>query len=133
MPNKIVLFLVTLVVFLIIDLVWLGFIARHFYRNQLGFLMSENTNWGAAVVFYLIYILGLVVFVITPALEKTSWVHAVVYGGLFGLVAYATYDLTNLATIKNWPLTVTIVDTIWGTVLTAATCTASYFISSLIG
>lgn len=114
-------------------MVWLGLIAKDFYRAQIGFLMKPDVNWVAAIVFYLIFIAGLVVFVISPAMEKGSWVHSLALGALFGLVCYATYDLTNLAVAKDWPLLVTIVDLVWGSVLAASVSTLTYFIASKIG
>jgi len=123
------LYFTALPVFLAIDMVWLGLVAKNFYAKQIGFLMKTNVNWPAAILFYLLFIVGLVLFVIAPALEKHSWMHAVLFGSLFGLITYATYDLTNLATIKDWPLLVTIVDLIWGMVLAASVSVISYFIS----
>jgi uncharacterized membrane protein len=123
-------YLITLPIFFAIDMIWLGFIAKDFYRENLGQLLSPNINWTAAIIFYLLFIGGLVVFVISPAVEKNSFVHALIYGALFGLITYATYDLTNLATLKDWSLTVTIVDLIWGMVLSASVSTISYFISN---
>jgi uncharacterized membrane protein len=123
-------YLITLPIFFAIDMIWLGFIAKDFYRENLGQLLSPNINWTAAIIFYLLFIGGLVVFVISPAVEKNSLVHALIYGALFGLITYATYDLTNLATLKDWSLTVTIVDLIWGMVLSASVSTISYFISN---
>lgn len=95
--------------------------------------MAKNPNLLSAFIFYLIFITGLVVFVITPALDKRSWMHAVLAGALFGLTTYATYDLTNLATIKNWPLIVTVVDLIWGTVLSVTVSVITYFIALKLG
>jgi uncharacterized membrane protein len=83
-------------------------------------------------IFYLLFITGLVIFVISPAVEKHSWVHALLFGALFGLITYATYDLTNLATMKDWPLLVTVVDLIWGTVLAASISGITYFIAGKI-
>ena len=123
------LYLTALPVFLAIDMVWLGLVARTFYKNQLGFLMKSEVNWPAAIIFYLLFIVGLVVFVINPALEKNSWLQAVILGGLFGLIAYATYDLTNLATLKNWPLLVTAVDLLWGTILAAGVSLITFLIA----
>jgi uncharacterized membrane protein len=123
-------YLITLPIFFAIDMIWLGFIAKDFYRENLGQLLSPNINWTAAIIFYLLFIGGLVVFVISPAVEKNSLVHALIYGALFGLITYATYDLTNLATLKDWSLTVTVVDLIWGMVLSASVSTISYFISN---
>jgi len=115
-------------VFFAIDMVWLSLIARNFYKNQIGFLMKPEINWTAAILFYLLFLVGLVVFVISPALEKKEWALALWSGALFGLITYATYDLTNLATLKDWPLTVVIVDMLWGSVLAASVSVITYFI-----
>ena len=123
------LYLIALPVFLAIDMVWLTFVAKNFYAKQIGYLMAKNPNLIAALIFYLIFIAGLIVFVITPALDKKMWIQALLAGAFFGLVTYATYDLTNLATIKDWPLIVTIVDLIWGMVLSAAVSVITYFIA----
>ena len=120
------LYLATLGIFLAIDLLWLGLVARTLYRKYLGYLMSANVNWSAALLFYLIFITGLLIFVVIPALKSGSFSQAVWMGALFGLVTYATYDLTNLATIKDWPLPITLVDMLWGIIL-SVTVTASSF------
>ena len=96
------LFLIALPVFFVIDMVWLVLVAKKFYQEQIGFLMKPDINWFAAIIFYLLFIAGLVIFVISPAVEKQSWVYALIFGALFGLITYATYDLTNLATLKDW-------------------------------
>ena len=127
------LYLIALPVFFAIDMVWLGLMAKNFYAKQIGFLMTPNTNWLAAIIFYLLFIVGLVLFVITPAIEKGLWINALLLGALFGLITYATYDLTNLATLKDWPILVTIVDLIWGTVLAALVSVITYFIAIKIG
>ena len=129
----ITLYLITLPIFLVIDMVWLVLVAKNFYAQQIGLLMKTEINWPAAIIFYLIFIVGLVVFVITPALEKNSWSHALIYGALFGLVAYATYDLTNLATMKNWPVIITIVDLAWGMTVAASVSIVTYLIAAKIG
>lgn len=121
-------FLVAFAVFMIIDLIWLGVIAAPFYRNQIGFLMAKKVNWGAAVLFYLIFIAGMVIFVIDPALQTQSFTSALVMGALFGLVTYATYDLTNLATLEGWPLTLVIVDLLWGMSLSVLVSSITYLI-----
>lgn len=126
------LFLIALPVFFIIDMAWLVLIARNFYQKQLGFLMKPDIGWFAAISFYLLFIAGLIVFVIAPAIEKNSWSHALIFGAFFGLVTYATYDLTNLATLKDWPVLVTIVDLIWGSVLAASISVITYLISGKI-
>ena len=120
MAYYIKLYFATLLAFFAIDMVWLGWIARTFYREQLGFLLSPDTNWVAAIIFYLLFILGILVFVVLPGLEDDSLKTTILRAALFGLVTYATYDLTNLATVKDWPLLVTIVDLAWGTVLSIA-------------
>ena len=124
------LYAIALPIFFAIDMMWLGVVAKNFYRSQIGTLMKSNPNWTAAIIFYLIFIVGLVVFVITPAVEKGSWTHALLFGALFGFVCYATYDLTNLAVAKDWTLLVTVVDLAWGAVLSASVSTITYFIAS---
>lgn len=126
--KVIYLYLLTIPVFFGIDMIWLGFIAKGFYRNNLGHLLRPDVNWPAALIFYLLYIVGILIFATLPALEKKSLYQAVVLGGLFGFFAYATYDLTNLATLKGWPLNVVIVDIVWGIVLTASVGAASFLI-----
>jgi len=126
------LFLIALPVFFVIDMVWLVLVAKKFYQEQIGFLMKPEINWFAAIIFYLLFIAGLVIFVISPAVEKHSWVHAILFGALFGLITYATYDLTNLATMRDWPLLVTAVDLIWGTVLAASISGITYFFAGKI-
>ncbi len=119
MVDFIKLYLVVLGSFFLIDMVWLGLAAKKFYREQLGFIMSEKVNWPAAIVFYLFFITGLIFFVIYPAIERGSFWYALLSGAFFGFICYATYDLTNLATLKNWPLKVTLVDLAWGSTLSA--------------
>jgi uncharacterized membrane protein len=126
------LYAIALPIFFAIDMVWLGLVAKNFYRDQIGFLMRSDINWAAAIIFYLLFVVGLVVFVIAPAIEKNDWKHALLFGALFGLITYATYDLSNLATLKDWPLLVTIVDLAWGAVLAAAVSAATYFIAHQI-
>jgi uncharacterized membrane protein len=123
-------FVVAFVAFLVVDGLWLTVIAKNFYAKHLGFLMAPKPNLTAAGIFYLIYIFTLVVLIISPALQKGSLSTAIWTGALFGFCAYATYDLTNLATIKDWPLLITIVDLIWGTTLTATVSGISYWILS---
>ena len=127
------LYTIALPVFIALDVTWVGLIAKSFYKKQIGSLLKPDINWTAAILFYLLFIIGLVVFVITPAVEKNSWTHALLFGALFGLVCYATYDLTNLALAKDWPLLVTIVDLAWGAILAASVSVVTYFIASKIG
>jgi uncharacterized membrane protein len=125
-------YLITVPIFFIIDLVWLGVIAKGFYQKHLGYLMRPQINWVAAILFYLLFIIGIVLFAVKPALEVQKPVWALVYGALFGFFAYATYDLTNLATVKDWPVIVTVIDLIWGTVLCGSVALGSYFLSNKI-
>ena len=127
------LYLCTLVGFLAIDAVWLTVVARGFYRRQLGFLLSDQPNWWAAIIFYLLFVVGLLVFAIVPGLQAGSLRKVLLLGAFFGLVTYATYDLTNLATVKNWPWLVTLVDMAWGTVLAAAVSGIGYFAGRRLG
>jgi len=121
--------LVTLVIFLGIDSVWLGLVAPKFYQAQIGHLLAETPNLVAAGVFYLLFVALLVYFVIEPAVRTSTPREAIVRGALFGLATYATYDLTNLATLRDWPLQVTVVDLIWGAALTAATTSLSVWVA----
>lgn len=126
------LYLIALPVFFGIDMLWLGLIAKNFYAKQIGFLMKTEINWTAGILFYLLFIVGLVLFVVAPAIEKGSWLHALLFGALFGLITYATYDLTNLATLKDWPLLVTLVDLAWGAVIGSLVSVITYFIADKI-
>jgi uncharacterized membrane protein len=119
-------------VFFVIDLIWLGVIARNMYKRYLGYLLSPDVNWIAAIVFYLIFIFGILFFAVLPALEKNSFLRAVVLGILFGGICYATYDLTNLATVKDWPLAITFIDIFWGMILTGSVSAAGYCIGKIL-
>lgn len=121
-----------LIAFLVIDFIWLKYIALSFYREQVGHLMLDKPNLGIALLFYLFYVVGVVVLAVNPALEKGQWMTAALYGGLLGFVAYGTYDITNLATLKSWPPIVAVVDMIWGTVLTASVATIAYFATTAL-
>jgi len=118
------LYLMTVPVFFLIDMLWLGVIAKDFYQSQ----MEVTVNWTAAIIFYLMYIVGIIIFAVAPALKTGDWMTALVWGALFGFFTYATYDLTNLATLKDWPLKLVFVDIIWGTVLGSSVATASYYL-----
>lgn len=126
-------YLISVPVFFAIDMLWLGLVARGFYQTQIGFLLGP-VHWPVAIVFYLVFLVGLLIFVIAPAVAAKSLSHAVVFGALFGFFTYATYDLTNWATVKDWPWLVSIVDMAWGTVLTASVSGVTYLIAvSLLG
>jgi uncharacterized membrane protein len=119
MINYIYAFLTSIFTMAVLDAAWLGLVAPAFYKKHIGFIMAEKPNWFAAVAFYLIFILGLTIFVVYPGWKNPDALLKVfLLGALFGFVTYATYDLTNQATLKNWPYVVTIVDLIWGTALT---------------
>jgi uncharacterized membrane protein len=130
--RTLLVYVVALVIFLAIDMVWLGVIAQDFYRERIGHLLGPGVNWGAAVLFYLVFVAGVVVFVVRPALEAGNPLRALTRGALFGFVAYATYDLTNHATMRDWPAIVTVVDLAWGTVLTAAVAYLTWQVSARV-
>lgn len=132
MMKLVYLYLLTLPVFFGIDMLWIGVLAKGFYRNNLGHLLRPDINWTAALIFYLLYVVGILIFATLPALEKQSLHQAVVLGALFGFFAYATYDLSNLATLKDWPVNIVFVDILWGMVLTASVAAASFFIGKWI-
>jgi len=129
MLLKLKLYFITLFVFLGIDAFWLGLVAPKFYKSQIGHLMAESANLPAAGLFYLLFVGALVFFVIEPAVSGREMRNVILRGALFGLVTYATYDLTNLATIRDWPVAVTVVDLIWGTILTASTSALSVWMA----
>lgn len=124
------LFLLTIPVFFVIDMVWLGYVARSFYKTRLDHLLSPEVNWPAALLFYFIYIVGILFFAVRPGLEAGSLARTCLYGALFGFFTYATYDLTNLATLRDWPLAVVGVDIAWGTLLCTLVGCGSYLIGS---
>ena len=124
-------YFITLVVFLAIDMVWLTVIAKRFYAEKLGYLMAPKANLAAALLFYMLFVVGLLVFVIAPALAAGSWLQALLAGLFFGLVTYATYDLTNLATIKDWPVVITLIDLVWGSFVSGITSLLSYLLIRL--
>ena len=121
------LYALTVPVFFIIDLIWLGVIAKGLYQKNLNYILSPQVNWSAAILFYMLFIAGILIFAVVPALSKDSWQHAMLYGALFGFFTYMTYELTNLALLKDWPLNIVIVDIIWGVVLCTAVATISFF------
>jgi uncharacterized membrane protein len=131
--KLVVLYIASFGVFFVIDLVWLGLMNSRFYKRELAGLMAEKVKWLPAVIFYLLFVFTGIVLIVRPAVEKGAWTDALWRGGLLGMIAYGTYDFTNLATIKNWPLKVTIIDIVWGTCLSAAISTAGYFIATGLG
>jgi uncharacterized membrane protein len=131
--KMIISYLLTTLVFFVVDMLWLGLIAKNIYRKYLGALLSETVNWAAALIFYLLFIAGIFIFVIYPSIEKQSPGKAVVLGAIFGLITYATYDLTNYATLKGFPVNVVIIDLIWGTFLTTLVSISGYYITKYVG
>ncbi len=132
MKAHVTAYLATAAAFFPLDFLWLGLVAREFYRSRLGPLLLQPFNMPAAVGFYAVYVVGIVIFAVAPALAAGSWRTALVYGGLFGFFCYATYDMTNLATLKGFPVSVAAVDIVWGTVLTATAATIGYAITRAV-
>lgn len=122
------LYLLTVPIFLAVDMVWLGVISRDFYRQHLGYILSPTVNWPAAILFYLLFVVGILYFAVAPALAQGSWRRAAQNGLLFGFFTYMTYDLTNLATLPNWPLPIVLGDILWGMALCAGVAALSYLI-----
>ena len=130
MTSPILTFLVAAVIFSVIDFIWLGLVAKQLYRRYIGFLLRDKANIPAAIIFYTLFIIGLIIFVINPALnrENDQIYYAALYGGLYGLFTYATYDLTNLSTVKGWPLTITVIDLAWGVVISTITASVTVLV-----
>ena len=122
-------YLLTSVVFFALDMLWLGLLAKGFYNKHLSDFMADKVNWTAAFIFYFLFIIGIFYFCILPAVEIDSLKKSVIAGALFGFFTYATYDLTNLATLKNWPLPIVIVDILWGMLLTSCVSIAGFYIT----
>jgi uncharacterized membrane protein len=122
------LYLLTLPVYLLVDGFWLTVVAKSFYAKHLGYLMSPKPNWIAAGIFYLGYVIGVIIFAVSPAMRENSLERALLLGALFGVFCYATYDLTNLATIKDWPWYITVIDIVWGGTVTMIVAGAGYLL-----
>ena len=121
-------YVLTFIVFLAVDMLWLGLIARNLYRKYLGDFLSDKVNWTAAFIFYLLFVIGISIFAIYPSVNKDSVSNAILLGALFGFFTYATYDLTNLATLKGWPLPIVIIDILWGAALSAIVSLSGFYI-----
>ena len=130
--DIVLLYVLSVAVFFAIDLVWLGIISKNFYNKYLGHLLRSKVNWAPAIIFYLLFIIGILVFAVIPGLEAGSWAQTALMSALFGLFCYITYDLSNLATLKDWPVIVTLVDIIWGTTISTIIGVISYFIGLAI-
>ncbi len=130
MTRYLIAYAATAVVFLGLDYIWLSRLAIGFYRSQIGDLLLARPNFAAAGLFYLFYVVGVVYFAVLPALQGGGWQAALIGGALLGLISYGTYDMTNLATLKGWSLSVSLVDMAWGAFLTGTAATAGYFVTS---
>ncbi len=124
--NYVALYVISFVAFIALDAIWLGAVAKNLYATELKGLMTNNVKWAAAGLFYLIFLAGLIYFVIAPTLKSGSMNNLLLAGGFFGLVTYATYDLTNYATLKGFPFKIVVIDMIWGTVLSATVSLVAY-------
>lgn len=130
--TLVVAFVATAVVFLILDAIWLGVVSRNIYQREIGDLLLPKPNFGAAAIFYVIYIVGLVYFCVVPGVAEESVMRALISGALFGIVAYATYDLTNLATLKGWSTSLVFIDIAWGAVASAIACAIAVAVTTRV-
>ncbi len=126
--NYAKLYLVAVLIFFLIDLLWLGVIGKGIYQKYMGHLMRPTPNWPVAIIFYLLFIIGLIIFAIYPAIANKSWTYALCYGAMYGFFTYMTFDLTNWAVLKDWPWQIVIIDIVWGIVLSTSVTLATYFI-----
>lgn len=126
------LYLLTFLVFFVIDFIWLKFVATKFYATKIGHLMASKPKLVPALLFYLLFVVGILIFAVLPGYESQSIWKTVVLGAIFGMLSYSTYDLTNLATLKNWPTSLTVIDIIWGTSVSTITSATGYFIATLL-
>lgn len=132
MAKNLIVYISSLVFFLAVDYIWLAKIAKNFYNERLSHLLLDTPNLGAAAGFYALYVIGIVFFAVSPAMRDGSFATALLNGALFGFFAYATYDMTNYATLRNWPFSVVIVDVLWGAILTGATSLFGFWVSKQI-
>lgn len=123
MRSYLIAYLAALATLAVLDAAWLGLVARDLYKERLGHLLLDQPKWGVAVLFYLVHIAGIVIF---PLGLAGSWLSALLYGALFGVVVYSAYDITNLATLRGWPASITVVDLLWGTLVSALACLAAF-------
>lgn len=132
MKRYVIAYIATALVFFPLDAIWLSYVARDFFRSRLGDMLAPEPNLIVAGVFYAVFIIGIVIFAVEPALRSGSWVTALVYGGLFGFFVYATYDMTNIALLRSWPVSVAVVDVAWGTFVNAAAATIGYLVTRAV-
>ncbi|SHM31369.1 DUF2177 family protein [Roseibium suaedae] len=130
--QYVIAYLTTAAVFLALDFIWLSKVATKFYFDRLGHLLMEKPNLAAAALFYAVYVVGLVIFAIGPAVSSGRMSTALVYGVLFGFFTYATYDMTNYATLRGWPVAVVVLDIAWGMVISGVSAVAGYYLTRLI-
>lgn len=133
MADVLKLYAGTALAFFAIDLVWLGVVAQGFYERQIGFLLADDVRWGAAGLFYAIYIAGILVFAVLPGLDAGSLARTAALGAFLGFFAYATFDLTSLALFEGFPTRVVVVDMAWGTALTASVASVGYALGRWLG
>lgn len=127
--NYAVAYVATAIVFFGLDFIWLSTMATGFYQSRIGGLLLDQPNLGVAALFYLVYVAGVVHFAVLPGVNAGSWATVLVNGALLGLVSYGTYDITNLATLRNWSVSVSVVDMIWGMTLTALAASCGYIVT----
>jgi len=128
--NLVKIYFSTAVLFFAVDILWLGVVAKNFYNKHLGQFFRDRVNWIAAILFYLLYILGIMIFAIFPGIASASLSRTAILGTLYGLFTYATYDLTNLATLKDWPKIIVVVDILWGMVLCGLVSTGGFLVAT---
>ncbi len=128
MKSLVVGYLVALAALSVLDALWLGVVSREFYKARLGQLLLDRPLWSVAILFYLIHAAGIAVFAVPPAVAAGTWTAAALYGALFGFSVYAAYDITNLATLRGWPMVVSLVDLVWGTAVTAVATFAAFLV-----
>lgn len=128
MKSLVVSYLAALAALAVLDALWLGVVSREFYKARLGQLLLDRPLWSVAILFYLIHAAGIAVLAVPPAVAAGTWTAAALYGALFGFCVYAAYDITNLATLRGWPMAVSLVDLVWGTVVTAAATFAAFLV-----
>jgi len=126
--QQIINYFITFFIFLLVDSFWLLYVAKELYSKNIGHLLAKNVNLWSAGLFYLLNIIGIMIFALNPALQKNSILMAFIYGAFYGFFTYSTYDLTNLATLKDWPVLITVIDILWGTFLTSMVTGISYYI-----
>ena len=131
LKGMLLLYVFSAIVFFAVDMLWLGVVARNMYRKYLGYIMRSTVNWPAAVIFYLLFIAGILIFAVLPAIKNSSVSYALIYGLLFGFFTYMTYELTNYAVIKDWPFSIVLIDIVWGMVLSGIVSVSGYYIYGL--